>query len=425
MKQTILILFVVCSFMACRKTNIVEQNTTSLSAQKIIKDSLSPALFNSIDFSKTSSHVLQNGKSLYRFPLTDANNHYVIVITDQNGKYVNAKIIAVSGSFDLTSKNKTYNGTITTSFLNGAVSKEISIVNGLITSLHQVSNVQSNGLKQHPLFECADCTLPEVIVSSSYNSGGGIDWASWMSLLDLLGYDDDYGYYYSFDYFGGGGGSSGGGSGDVTTIDREYPENKTAIDPKKFMDCFGTIPDAGATCSITIATDLPVDGHPETFFNWNEQSPGHSFIELNKSTPYGGVSQDIGFYPNTSLKSLTGDYIAAKVVDNGGHEYQAKYTITVTPAQFQAAIDKVNSSSYKQYNLEFYNCTDFALDIFNAAGGNLDIPRHKIPNYEIDGGSNTPQGLYEKIAQLKSNGVAGTTTTQNKEYAGSSKGPCN
>jgi hypothetical protein len=211
----------------------------------------------------------------------------------------------------------------------------------------------------------------------------------------------------------------------VITIDTEDPQNKDRIDPKKFTDCFGTVSDNLATCSITISADLPVDGHPETFFNWTDRSPGHAFIELNKSNPYGSVSQDIGFYPNTSFKVLTGDNIGSKIVNDGGHEYQARYTITVTPAQFQAAIDKLNAASTNDYNVSHYNCTDFALEVFNAAGGGFSIPRHAIPGFEIDGGSNTPQGLYEKIAQLNAGGVTGTTRTNNKEFSGSSKGPCN
>lgn len=85
---------------------------------------------------------------------------------------------------------------------------------------------------------------------------------------------------------------------------------------------------------------------------------------------------------------------------------------------------QLNSASTKPYQVSFYNCTDFALQVFNAAGGNLTIPRHAIPGFEVDGGSNTPQGLYEKIDQLKNNGTAGAHTTRNKEYTGDSKGPC-
>ncbi len=213
----------------------------------------------------------------------------------------------------------------------------------------------------------------------------------------------------------------------MITIDQENAENKDKIDPKKYTDCFGSIPDGSTTLyTVTISTDLPTDGHPEIFYNWSDGSPGHAFIELNKSTPYGGVSQDFGFYPTSSYKLATLDNInlSSKVVDDGGHEYQARYTISVSAAQFQAAISAVNSAR-DTYNVGNYNCTDFALDVFNAAGGGLSIPRHSIPGFEVDGGSNTPQGLYEKIKSLNNSGTANTTTSNNKEYAGSSKGPCN
>ncbi len=50
------------------------------------------------------------------------------------------------------------------------------------------------------------------------------------------------------------------------------------------MNCFNSIPDQGAVCSIELFTDIPVDANPRTLFDWLTNSPGHAFIRLSKSS---------------------------------------------------------------------------------------------------------------------------------------------
>src|SRR5207253_3731182 len=80
--------------------------------------------------------------------------------------------------------------------------------------------------------------------------------------------------YYGLATGGGGSGNYGtaGGSGEtlapVISVDVETGVSLPAIDIKKYMSFFNSIPDAGATCSIEIFADIPVDGDPSKFFNW-------------------------------------------------------------------------------------------------------------------------------------------------------------
>lgn len=248
-----------------------------------------------------------------------------------------------------------------------------------------------------------------------------------MSLLAMF----DMGSYYDYigiDWSGGGGGGGGAAPvGPVVTIDRETSENKTPIDLKKFLNCFGTVPDAGANCVITISTDIPMDGHPEQIFDWSQGNPGHAFIELWKMGANGSlISQNIGMYPSVGFSALSGLDVPSKMVDNAGHEYNARYSLSVNASQFQAAINTANNLGSQGYNIATFNCTDFALAVFNAAGGNLTIPGRQIPGFPNGTtGSNTPQGLYQQLDAMKGAGTQNIDVIGSKGYGGLSHGPCN
>ncbi len=421
MKKMVLLLGVVLVLSSCRKmisNNPADHVRTILSAQLSEPDLLS------VNWQSLQSAPLSNHHRLYLLQMGKEN---IVLETNEQDDFVKGAIYQTAGKVSKVNGKGVFNGSFQWSDLQRNNHLQYSIEDGVVSQLHTFKEVGANGIGQRiTMKECTDCTLPEVIVGASYPSGGGISYGAWLSLLSMfnMGGPADY---ILIDWSSGGGGG-GVNSAPVITIDLEAPENKTKIEPKKYTDCFGSIPDNSTTLyTVTISTDLPSDGHPEIFYNWHDMSPGHAFVELNKSTPYGGVAQSFGFYPTSSYKLLPLDNstsLAAKVVDDGGHEYQARYTISVTASQFQAAVYAVNNAR-DLYNVGLYNCTDFALDVFNAAGGNLTIPKHAIPGFEVDGGSNTPQGLYEKIQSLKNSGTTGTTTTNSKEYGGSSKGPCN
>ncbi len=431
MKTIVYILTASILLFSCKKSDLTNSDSQYLSKiQSLLKDSLSAADYAAIDFANIHNSDLSSGGRVTRLGFTGKNilHDFIVVQEDRTGTITQAGIVHLEGS--ISSPNNaakpSFNGRIEASTLKREIKTSSVINNGFVMSLH-TAKVGTNAVGVN-LVACPDCTIPEVIVSSSY-SDSGISWGSWMSFLSMFGGGGWSNEYMMIDYRGGGGGGSGGGntSGDVVTIDMEAPENKPAIDAKKFMDCFGNIPDNGATCTITIASDIPVDGHPDKFFNWSDASPGHTYIELYKAGSAGGiVSQNIGFYPNSSWKVVAGTNIASKIGDDAGHEYNARYTISVSPAQLQAAINAVNTYSSHDYNISTFNCADFALTVFNAAGGNLTIPKYQIPGYPNGStGSNTPQGLYNKISDLAVAGNANAQTNGNKAYGGTSKGPCN
>lgn len=276
--------------------------------------------------------------------------------------------------------------------------------------------VSSNLMAEEPVMDGGD--LPLVIVCYT-DYGGSISYADWYNLLDMAG---DAGGYSSGYYTPASGGT---GTAPTMQVDYESPESKEAIDMTKYLKCFGSTQPASADYTVTICVDLPVDADPSKFFNWSDASPGHTFIELYKNGDGGLVQQNVGFYPNTSWKTLVGpDKIASKIADDAGHEYQAKYTIAVTGAQFQQAMNAAQAYSTHDYNVAEFNCADFALQVFQAAGGNLSVPQYQITGFPSGDGSNTPEGVYQAIEGLVLAGNKAAMVNGQKQWVGDSHGAC-
>ncbi|MDB5229622.1 MAG: hypothetical protein JWN76_427 [Chitinophagaceae bacterium] len=425
MKKIYAILLAGLIITSCRKTEPVQPNNI----QKILRDSLSSIDFSRLDFSRSvRSKIPGTNNALLRvaFKERDLFQDYILLQIDSKEKVLAGKILHIDGSITPGSKGgkASFNGNIQASSLKRDHQISSKVVDGFILSLHP-SVLLLKGARMEP--GCPDCTLEDVVVSTTIHNNT-INYNTLLSLWWLFNYwpDNDYMYLENpWESSDGGGGGDGGGEGGIVTIDTEHPEIKEKIDVKKYIDCFGQIPDNGATCTISIETDIPVDGHPEIFFNWSDNSPGHAFIEFYKNGAGGVIVQNIGFYPDSQFKTLSGDDGPSKIIDNGGHEYNARYTISVTPAQLQKALNTMQVLSTHDYNIASYNCTDFALAVFNAAGGNLTIPQYQIPGYGIANGSNTPQGLYKKITDIALSGNSSAEVKGNKAYTSMSHGPCN
>ncbi len=113
-------------------------------------------------------------------------------------------------------------------------------------------------------------------------SGGGISFGDLIRRQGLFGgsFHGSSGYYSSIDAEtydtggGGGGGGTGGPSGDGTSqdppvlIDFENQADYPEIDIEKYLKCFDQVSDNGASSSITLYTDIPVDNDHTKLFDW-------------------------------------------------------------------------------------------------------------------------------------------------------------
>jgi hypothetical protein len=294
---------------------------------------------------------------------------------------------------------------------------------------------------------CDGC-LPLVVVIGIRNSGGGgnggLSFAEMISLSGILG--------SSTPAANGSGSSSAGGSSSSTlsgiyspvsfpknasgaavkisndlVINFETSFTKPAIDVNAFMKCFASVPDAGANCSITIFTDLPVDDNPDYIFNILGGATGHCFLQLSKSNGTRSVTQIIGKTTSKALAILAFP-VQGKIIDNAAHKYNASLTMDITPVQLQTEIDAIIAVGSKpQYDIWENNCVDYATGIFNKI--RPANPLTAVPFTDPDTGDlySTPQGLYLTLDQMKKNGgaEAKNITTNIKMYAGTSHGACN
>lgn len=412
MKHLLLITGLVIFACSCKKEqnrlDLPEINGTYLAVLKnALGDSLQPAMYRSLDFNRVSiARVDSLGKCYTRIALAGRplETDFFIARTDLYGKLLSGRLVHIyRDSADLTS----FSGLIQYTTLRGHSSPGVLFVRGR-------PGAQTAFKATDPEMDGGE--LPPVVVTYT-PAAQGISYADWYNLEDMAG-DNANGYtgYYSP--------AEGGGVGQnaAAQVDFEFPENKEAIDLQKYLNCFGSSQEAAATYTITIAVDLPVDNDPSRIFNWSDQSPGHTFIELYKNGAGGLVQQDIGFYPDYSWKTVGGGDVDSKMSDDAGHEYQAKYTISVTAGQFTTALHAAQTYSTSDYNVASFNCADYALKVFNAAGGHLTVPSFPVPGYSD--ASNTPQGVYKAIAQLVLAGNKNALANAQKQWAGSSHGAC-
>lgn len=441
MKHLLFVSTLLVIFFSCKKEITPVQNSNALLTEiKIhLKDNMVENDFQQLDFIHTSIiNYKQHGFLIVRIPFGNKNRRtdFVVLKILSDEKFSTGRIIHIDKDKEAGSSKSgiKFNGNLFIYSLNRNLLTESRIEDGYIVAFNLQKNIQSlvTNVAVVPY-----TTLPDVVVVASYSSGyDGWTYSDWINFTSFFNNGDEggggFGGYYS-DMGGGGGG--GGGTPEEQQpilIDYEPAEDLTPIDIKKYLQCFSNIPDAGATCSIKILTDIPVDNDPNAFFAWENNSPGHTFIQISKINGSESVQQNIGFYPVQGWKTLlTPAPVAGKFVDNFEHEFNASLTMNLTPEQLQSTLTHIQYlANFIKYDIDDYNCTDFALDVFNyKRGGNqITIPKYSIPGGAAPYGTATPQGLYQKLIEMKKPGGAESsniTIPGVKGYAGKSNGPCN
>ena len=144
----------------------------------------------------------------------------------------------------------------------------------------------------------------------------------------------------------------------IEVVNPDYPIS----DIIEYLKCFDLTKEA----SITVYALEPNPGSGDANAG---KMVGHTFISLGQ----GNETRTFGFYPvsdnvypllNESSDSVLGD---DGVVNEG---YSASVTKTITSSQLTEIIDKAKNYN-KTYDLNTYNCTDFAIELGNLGGLNL------------------------------------------------------
>lgn len=461
MKRLLTIVLLSILVVSCKKEFASKDRNAFMEVlQAYLKDSMQKADYTELDFPRAILSRINRDTSYLRIPIKGKllQNEFVLLQTNDYGTIVRGRKISLIGSKQ-PDRPTEYNGSIVIHLLGGQELVQSEIIRGYITvnhpkifkSQHALTGIRSTValLEPAPVYE----ELPEVVVVGYRSGGGDMSFVNWMSFVGMFGESSggaSSGYYGSSDgyggssSYGGGSGSTGdgvrsGGSNQSTyedppmLVDFEKQFYNAAIEIEEYIKCFSTIPDAGAICTIEILADIPVDNDPNKLFNWETESPGHTFLQIKKSNSSQSIIQNIGFYPKTNWKAmLTPAPVEGKFVDNGRHEFNAAFQMNITPAQLQSALTRIlYLAKFIKYDIDEYNCTDFALEVFNYAcspSRQLAIPKYDIPGGMAPFGTSTPQGLYNKLKSMKASGsaeAANISMPGHKGWVASSNGPCN
>jgi hypothetical protein len=270
------------------------------------------------------------------------------------------------GGFEL--KNNQFVGALSKSSKNGRTSGYVCAIGQSCRSVRVGHAEDPSGGYQY--WSCVTdivCTWSELMADDGSNSGGspphqdggvsGIDWYS----------------YYHTNYEGSG-----------------KPEN--AINIQKYLDCFTF--NSSSTYKVGIYVDQPVV-NSRAYINTNlpTRRCGHTYVMLEQNQN-GLITRRIaGFYAtgdprpwNPIQTSVWGNdsnsAFDVGVVVNLGNNYQAFGSFAGTLIQMGG-----------QYDLNNYNCTDAALQAFNAIG--IHFP--DTQGYWYVGGGTNPSDLAEDL----------------------------
>jgi len=379
---------------------------------------------------------------------------FVLLQTDSLGNCSQGRMIQLVRDSNI--DQSVFNGDISILSLSREQVLNSPVTNGFIETLHPglFSRITANSESIDPLLQPEPSlpapvyeNLPEILILGTIPAGGttGLTYSELMSFESLINLG--YGYGYSSAGSGSGSGSSGiytpvsGGGGSSgsdgsgvqisndITVNVETSTSLPAINVQAYMKCFREIPDQGAQCSVTLFTDLPVNDNPFLLFNWNTGAVGHSYLQLTKSANGQVLTQVLGFTATKPFQTMVSSGpVAGKIVDNGGHKYNASLTMNITPVQLEAEIAAIESLSSSNYDLVNFNCVNFSVQVLNAIRPSNPLI---VPEFQIPGApqalSSTPEGLYILLSQMKAAGgaEAGYILTDEILFSSASHGACN
>lgn len=442
MKHFVCVILCACVFFSCSKQQADKKISPEIpsaylaNAEAYLKTNLSSFDYASIDFSKTN---ISRGENIcwlqFGFKDMDATKDFIVLQTDTLGKCVSGRIIHLEKDVP---GNSVFNGKLGVQSLSHQQIISSAIANGYVAALHprKFATVTTNGEPSVNLLPSPVQELPEVIVVGYTSTvGAKTVYKDYISFQQIINGGSSQtgtigglsGTYSSI-------GSSAGGLGlpslNTLQVNYETSFSKPGIDVAAYMKCFSAVPDAGAECTISIFTDLPVNNDPSIFFDWMTGATGHCFLQLTKATGMQSVTQIIGFTAQKPFAAITQEAsVAGKLVDNTGHKYNAYLTMDISLAQLRAAINEIQFlAGAMAYNIAKYNCVDFALQVMNTIRGvnPLIIPKFQIPGQTFSA-SNTPEGLYRLLQSMQA--AAGPESKNISVggvlHAGTSHGPCN
>ena len=190
---------------------------------------------------------------------------------------------------------------------------------------------------------------------------------------------------------------------------------------ERLFKCFDRVPDEGAHYSVQLCAEVPVKSDPMALVGWRGgENAGHTFLVLKKWRDGIGVTQCFGFYPlrrPSMWNPMKG--VPSEIRDNEHHEINAAITVELTAAGFLLVLEKALFLAANEYRLVDFNCSDFALTVFNCVRAEpivlapfpvslpVGIGSRKSSFTKVTSIGSTPQMLYATLYAMKNTGGPG------------------
>lgn len=156
-----------------------------------------------------------------------------------------------------------------------------------------------------------------------------------------------------------------------------------------YLKCFNL--SLGAT--FTIYVDQPTANSSDSWSGSpNDPDVGHTFIAIQQ----GDIRRVFGYYPRTNVNPVTSPSDPSAFGNDQGHVFDVAVRIPINASQLQTIIKNSINASTSTYNLNTFNCTDFAIKMGNFAGLNLPNSYGTWPG----GGGSNPGQLGQNIRAM-------------------------
>ena len=418
-KSFLFFLLVVFILSGCKKSVEIghedQQNTAVDQAKKFLQANITGDEFGMLDWTRAIFYKKQNKIEIISIPSRNSS--------DKKSAYVFLKENKLSGnwvSLEIGTNDLKYKKIVSQSFKSDRVGIVSLKENGFVNSI----DVYENGIL---VTQIATRSSVLVYVPASV-SGPNLTVLLLAQLLGVGSPDWTSGFLVdenNFEYLEPEPQGEGGGGYDIYVDILFNYDDKPSIDLQKFFNCFNNVPDNGATYTIKLCADLPVDGNPWPVVN--VLTPGHAFLTVTKTNGSQSVTQSFGFYPISGIRSIFNSSCPSKFIDDGDHEFEASISMALSQSQFNTFKSvALNYTNNTDYDIDDFNCADFALNCFNSnrSGSDfLEIPDtyRTIVNY-----GTTPNGIYEKLKDMKDNNhPEAANIFVGKTNAPTSHGECN
>lgn len=183
-------------------------------------------------------------------------------------------------------------------------------------------------------------------------------------------------------------------------------KKKTASEllANRFLSFSPDVP--GSYYSIMLCADLPDNNRPARIHVRDET--GHVFIVLSKciSGSADTLRQVFGFYPRRPASCIVFKNVRSLILNNGNREYNVSVSKEITAEEFRLVSNTAVKLASKRYNLNKYNCYDYALEVFNSLPSIEKIPLHHMRFPMLLGRGGSPCCLYKDLMLMKNNNSA-------------------